>query len=87
MLQGRNPYVENYLSTPMAEWGINEFRTALYHYPYLPWTFLSSAPFRVLSRAAIGWYDQRFVYLLLFALTLLLLPGLARRRGRPSCSW
>jgi hypothetical protein len=76
-LQGRNPYVENYLSTPMAEWGINEFRTALYHYPYLPWTFLFSAPFWLLSKAAIGWYDQRFVYLLLFALTLLLLPGLA----------
>jgi len=80
LLQGRNPYVENYLSTPMAEWGINEFRTALYHYPYLPWTFLFSAPFWLLSKAAIGWYDQRFVYLLLFALTLLLLPGLARGR-------
>ena len=78
LLQGRNPYVENYLSTPMAEWGIGEFRTALYHYPYLPWTFLFSAPFWLLSKAAIGWYDQRFVYLLLFALTLLLLPGLAR---------
>ena len=80
LLQSRNPYVENYLSTPMAEWGINEFRTALYHYPYLPWTFLSSAPFWVLSEAAIGWYDQRFVYLLLFALMLLLLPGLALGR-------
>ena len=80
LLQGRNPYVENYLSTPMAEWGINEFRTALYHYPYLPWTFLFSAPFWLLSKAAIGWYDQRFVYLLLFALTLLLLPGLTRGR-------
>ena len=80
LLQGRNPYVENYLSTPMAEWGINEFRTALYHYPYLPWTFLFSAPFWLLSKAAIGWYDQRFVYLLLFALMLLLLPGLTRGR-------
>ncbi len=79
-LQGRNPYVEDYLSTPMAEWGIDEFRTALYHYPYLPWTFLFSAPFRLLSTAVIGWYDQRFVYLLLFALLLLLLPGLARTR-------
>lgn len=79
LLQGRNPYVEDYVSTPMAEWGINEFRTALYHYPYLPWTFLFSAPFRLLADRAIGWYDQRFVYLLLFALTLLLAPGLARR--------
>jgi hypothetical protein len=79
LLQGRDPYVEDYVATPMAEWGINEFRTALYHYPYLPWTFLFSAPFRLLADRTIGWYDQRFVYLLLFALTLLLAPGLARQ--------
>jgi len=80
LLQGRNPYIEDYTGTPMAEWGINEFRTALYHYPYLPWTFLFSAPFKVLASATIGWYDQRFVYLLLFAMTLLLLPALGRGR-------
>ncbi len=80
LLHGKNPYVEDYLKTPMAEWGINEFRTALYHYPYLPWTFLFSAPFKLLASGVIGWYDQRFVYLLLFALTLVLLPGLARTR-------
>ena len=79
LLRGRNPYVEDYTQTAMAEWGINEFRTALYHYPYLPWTFLFSAPFKLLADATIGWYDQRFVYLLLFALTLLLLPGLCRQ--------
>lgn len=78
LLQGRNPYREDYLQTPMAEWGISEFRTALYHYPYLPWTFLFSAPFKLLAERTIGWYDQRFVYLLLFAALLLLLPGLAR---------
>ena len=39
------------LRRPMAEWGIDEFRTALYHYPYLPWTFLFSAPFKLLSDA------------------------------------
>lgn len=78
LLAGRNPYVEDYVDTPMAEWGINEFRTALYHYPYLPWTFLFSAPFKVLADAIVGWYDQRFVYLLLFLLMLVLIPGLAR---------
>ena len=82
LLAGRNPYVEDYVNTPMAEWGINEFRTALYHYPYLPWTFLFSAPFKLASEAALGWYDQRFVYLLLFALVLLLLPRLAGTRPR-----
>jgi hypothetical protein len=78
LLQGRNPYVEDYLDTPMAEWGISEFRTALYHFPYLPWTFLFSAPFQWLANHTGGWYDQRLVYLLLFALTLLLLPTLAQ---------
>lgn len=78
-LQGKNPYVEDYLNTPMAEWGI-DFRTALYHFPYLPWTFVFSTPFYLLSQAMLGWYDQRFVYLLLFALTLALAPALARYR-------
>lgn len=78
-LAGKNPYVEDYLETPMAAWGI-EFRTALYHYPYLPWTFIFSAPFYLLSHALLGWYDQRFVYLLLFALTLLLTQALAAGR-------
>jgi len=79
LLAGRNPYVEDYLKTPMAEWGIGEFRTALYHYPYLPWTFLFSAPFKLIAERLIGWYDQRFVYLLLFAIALLLAADLARQ--------
>lgn len=70
-LAGRNPYVEGYRSTPMAEWGFPEFRTALDHYPYLPWTFVFSAPFKLASDALLGWYDQRFVYLLLFVAGLL----------------
>ncbi len=76
-LTGRNPYVEDYTQTPMAEWGFDEYRTALYHYPYLPWTFVFSAPF-YLAGQAVGFYDQRVVYLLLFTLTLLLAPGLTQ---------
>jgi hypothetical protein len=75
-LSGRNPYVEDYTKTPMAEWGFNEYRTALYHYPYLPWTFVFSAPFYLLSRTLLGWFDERMVYLLLFALTLALVHRL-----------
>lgn len=78
-LHGLNPYVEDYVETPMAEWGFSQYRTALYHYPYLPWTFVFSAPFRLLAEATLGWYDQRLVYLLLFALTLLLVSALIRR--------
>lgn len=78
-LAGRNPYVEDYLDTPMAEWGL-DYRTALYHYPYLPWTFIFSTPFHLLSHLFLGWYDQRFVYLLLFIIMLALAPRLTDDR-------
>ena len=82
LLAGRNPYVEDYTETPMAEWGFNEYRTALYHYPYLPWTFLFSAPFYV-AGTALGFYDQRLIYLGLLLVGLVLAPRLAAgRRGR-----
>jgi hypothetical protein len=84
ILAGKNPYVEDYVDTPMAEWGI-EFRTALYHYPYFPWTFLFSAPFYLLSQAALGWYDQRFVYLLLFIAIVFLAPRLAKDYNKRLC--
>ncbi len=71
-LTGKNPYVETYDDTPMAEWGFPEFRTALEHYPYLPATFILSVPVKLFSERALGWYDQRFTYLLLFVITLLL---------------
>jgi hypothetical protein len=74
-LSGQNPYIEDYTETPMAEWGFDEYRTALYHYPYLPWTFVSSAPFYLLGNW-LGFYDQRLVYLLLMAVALALLPRL-----------
>ncbi len=75
LFAGQNPYVEDYTETPMAVWGLPEFRTALYHYPYLPWTFLFSAPFYALGQA-LGFYDQRLVYLLLLAIALALAPRL-----------
>lgn len=81
MLTARqNPYTEDYLDTAVAEWGL-EKRTALYHYPYLPWTLIASLPAKILAQSALGWYDQRLVYLALFALTLALLPGLAGDRA------
>ena len=79
-LDGRNPYTEDYRDTPMADWGFPEFRTALDHYPYLPSTFVLSTPVKLLSDNSIGWYDQRFTYLLLFILILLLIPSLTRKR-------
>ena len=75
-VEGRNPYVVDYTNTPMAEWGFSRFRTALYHYPYLPWTFIASAPFYLAGRA-IGFYDQRWLYMLLMTIALFLSSRLA----------
>ncbi|MFN8441216.1 MAG: glycosyltransferase 87 family protein [Caldilineaceae bacterium] len=81
LLAGKNPYRENYTQTPMAEWGFSEYRSALYHYPYLPWTFLFSAPF-YLAGQALGVYDQRVVYLLLMAVALAFVPRLVQDTQR-----
>lgn len=75
ILEGRNPYVEDYVDTPMAQWG-TDLKTALHHFPYLPWTFLSAVPFQLAAQASFGWYDQRFVYLLLFLIMMWLAPKL-----------
>ena len=75
-LQGKSPYIETYHNTPMADWGFAQFRTALDHYPYLPATFILSAPIKTLALHLWGWYDQRFTYLLLFILMLFLLRGI-----------
>ncbi len=80
-LEGRNPYVEDYVNTPMAEWGISRYRTALYHYPYLPWTFVFSAPFYVLGEG-LGFYDQRLVYAFLWVIALAAAARLARGAQR-----
>lgn len=83
LLAGKNPYVENYLDTPMAQFkgGEPPFTDApLYHNAYLPFLFISSLPFYLVSQSALGWYDQRFVYGLLFIITLLLLPHLVTRQ-------
>jgi len=77
-LAGRNPYTEDYANTPLAEWGL-DLHSAVYHYPYLPWTFVFSAPFAALWGRLAGWYDQRLLYLLLFALTLLMALRLTER--------
>ena len=79
LLSGQNPYAEDYLETPMAEWGYDEYRTAVYHYPYLPWTFIFSAPFYLLGNM-LGFFDERLVYLALFVPALV---AAARLAGSP----
>ncbi len=70
ILAGKNPYVENYLQTPLVNWefkfGGVEQNPALYHNAYLPFMFLSQIPFYLLSERLIGWFDIRFVFLGMF---------------------
>lgn len=82
LLEGKNPYVEDYVDTPMADFTGQEpplTKTPLYHNAYLPFLFIGSMPFYLLSQSVWGWYDQRFVYLLAYLLVLLLLPMLVAR--------
>ena len=81
ILEGKNPYTEDYIDTPMADFPGNEppFTDApLYHLAYLPFLFLGSIPFYLASIASLGWFDQRFVYLLAFVGMILLLPPLIK---------
>ncbi len=75
-LRGRSPYVEDYTKTPLASWGI-KYHSAVYHYPYLPWTFVLSAPFYLATTHFWGWFDERLLYLTLFLLLIAIAPALA----------
>lgn len=86
VLKGKNPYIENYFGTPLENWAWpyppqdynpdlypKEYNPSIYHTISLPFHFLFSLPFYLLSQFFIGFYDQRFLYLLLFLLSLFLL--------------
>lgn len=82
LLEGKNPYTEDYINTAMADFPGREpplTEAPLYHNAYLPFLFLSGIPIYKLSQAILGWYDQRFVYLLAYFSVLLLLPQLVAR--------
>jgi hypothetical protein len=74
MLSGRNPYEESYADTPIGQWDFNiggvRVNPALEHYAYMPLTFLLPLPAQGLAQSLWGWFDQRWVYLLFFALML-----------------
>jgi uncharacterized membrane protein len=85
-LTGKNPYVESYANTPMAEWPFREgdltVNPALEHYPYLPLTFLLPLPLQSWTESSGGWFDQRIVYLLLLGGTLAASTQLAQTANR-----
>ncbi len=86
LLAGKNPYVEDYLNTPMAQWHWSEsdlkFNPALYHLPYFPFLLVSLSPFYLSFQSITGWFDARLVYLLMFLAILVLVPRLTRDDSR-----
>jgi len=81
-LAGMNPYVADYLDTPMFFWPMIN-NPALYHLTYFPFLFLVTTPF-VWFFDHFGFiWDQRYLYLPAYVGTLALVPfivqGTARR--------
>lgn len=84
LLEGRNPYAENYLATPLANWPVPfpelTENPALYHFVYLPVAFLLPLPFQALWPA----FDQRLLFLVFLVAVLVLgsqlMPSHTHRR-------
>ncbi|HET7699812.1 MAG TPA: glycosyltransferase 87 family protein [Candidatus Limnocylindria bacterium] len=78
LLAGQNPYVADYLDTPLFYWPMVN-NPALYHLTYFPSLFLVTIPFVVVfDRLGLFW-DERFLYLPAFVATCVVVPLLARR--------
>ncbi len=72
LLMGKNPYSEDFIGTPLENWrGFSN--NVVYHVPYMPGSFLYSIPFYLPTLRLIGCYDQRFLHLVLFFLSLTLI--------------
>lgn len=73
LLGGANPYVADYLDTPLFYWPMIN-NPALYHFTYYPLLFLVTAPFVfVFDRIGLFW-DQRYLYLPAYLIALALVP-------------
>lgn len=77
--QGKNPYVENYKGTRLESWHLSAFEglenPALYHYTYMPLTFLLPLPFQVLSENLFNWFDERVLLLVAYLAVLVFCLG------------
>jgi len=78
LLAGQNPYVADYLDTPLFYWPMVN-NPALYHLTYFPFLFLITTPFVfVFDKLGIFW-DERFLYLPAYVATLAIVPLLFKR--------
>jgi len=91
VLEGRNPYAETYLGTPVEQkfaadpgWQGWPYQPILNFFPYLPFPVLAGLPLYWISQQIVGFYDQRFLYLPALILLMWLVPRLFPRRWRPA---
>src|SRR5260221_1332176 len=78
LLLGQNPYVADYLDTPLFYWPMVN-NPALYHLTYFPSPFLITVPF-VWAFDHIGiFWDERYLYLPAFIATLAVVPFIVKR--------
>ena len=78
LLLGQNPYVADYLDTPLYYWPMVN-NPALYHLTYFPFLFLITTPFVGLFDKIGLFWDQRYLYLPAYIAALAVVPLLARR--------
>jgi len=78
LLLGQNPYVADYLDTPLFYWPMVN-NPALYHLTYFPSLFLITTPFVWLFDHIGLFWDQRYLYLPAYLATLAVVPLLVRR--------
>jgi len=84
ILAGESPYGADYSDTILGRqarvssfWEEHGGNPILHHHAYLPGTHLTMLPFLLVSRAAVGFFDPRFVTLLFYGLVALLASRLA----------
>jgi len=86
VLQGRNPYTEDYGGTVVDSGRYDGVfhklgyarNPALAHYAYMPFHVVFAVPFAILMEAAVGFFDNRIVLLISYCLLALYLPRLAQ---------
>ena len=70
---GKNPYVEDYVQTPMAHWenyfgAPPEELPILQHLLYLPLNFILPLPLYAIWQLEFGWFDIRLYHILVFVI-------------------
>jgi hypothetical protein len=79
LLHGQDYYRATYFHTPLAQWWpVGPPNPALYHTDSLPFQEELTVPVMLVAKATIGWFDERFIYLLCFGAVLALALALAR---------